>query len=63
MAEHYTFTMYQEDGTEVTLRGNKVTLPEVVADFEAFLLGCTFSQDTINRSFGEYYIGEEYNGN
>ncbi len=61
--QSYTFSMVQEDGTTISLTGNKITLPEIIEDFEAFLLGCTFHQNTINRCFGEYSVGDEYNEN
>ena len=50
----YTFHLRHCDGTEITLTGNKETLPDILEDFRNFLLGCTFEGDTINRCFGEF---------
>ncbi len=62
MTERYNFTMYHEDGTKISLTGNKITLDDVLEDFKSFLLGCTFSDALV----GQIWRGEEpepYNGN
>ncbi len=60
--DKYTFTMYHEDGTILSLTGNKVTLDDVIEDFKTYLLGCTFSHELVDQ----IWRGSEpegYNGN
>jgi len=47
----YTFTNIEEDGTIVTLGGNKEQIDDVVEDFKAFLLGCTFSPELVAQIY------------
>ena len=49
MKERYNFTMYHEDGTVVSFTGNKLMVDDILEDFKAFLLGCTFSPSLIDQ--------------
>ncbi len=47
--ERYTFTMYHEDGTIMSLTGNKLSVDDILEDFKSFLLGCTFSDKLVGN--------------
>ncbi len=57
----YTFSNIEEDGTTVTIEGNKDQIDDVIEDFKAFLLACTFSPCLVEQLFRQE--SEEYNGN
>ena len=61
MTDHYTFTMHYEDGTVLSLTGNKITLFDILDDFRSYLRGCTFDEKLVDRIL---HLDEEpYNGN
>ena len=62
MAERYVFTMYHEDGTIMSLEGNKERIDDVLEDFKTFLLGSTFSPELVDAIW-RGQEPEEYNGN
>ena len=45
----YTFAMLHEDGSKNYLCGNKENIEDVLNDFKAFLLGCTFHPDNVDQ--------------
>ncbi len=45
----YTFKMKQQDGVEIKLQGNDVTLQDLLRDFKAFLKGCGFPYETVDQ--------------
>ncbi len=43
----YTFMMNHDDGTMISVSGNKETATEVLEDFKTFLLGVGYHHNTV----------------
>lgn len=53
LEDRYTFTMHQQDGTIVSVSGNKLMATEILEDVLNWMLGCTFSECSIRTAFKE----------
>ncbi len=58
--DSYLFIMYHADGTELTLRGNKIVLDDIILDFKAWLKGCEFSDSLIEQIGRDESVGDGY---
>ncbi len=53
-ASRYTFTLIHDDGTKVSVEGNKESVTDVLEDFKSFMLACGYHHENISdiNNFG-----------
>lgn len=54
----YTFMLTHEDGTTISVSGNKETVTEILEDFKAFMLGCGYHHNNVEDINNEGKMNE-----
>lgn len=54
--DKYEFKITQFDGTEISIKGNKANIDEIIDDFVSLLRAATFGEQVLAKRFPESSI-------